>query len=150
MIKREKVLMDFISGQEAEALEQAWDNAVSRTYQELMSRSDSPVREDVLFDDSVPRGSAERVAARLWVSKMMENDSSIRIYEEPSEGEMIALLAWAKLYDGSWYHSRVHVTKPEGGNWSKIQDELISLPESSGVYLTLSFNDAADLFSAFE
>jgi hypothetical protein len=124
---------------------EARDKSITDAYAELKERG-VVARAEILSEGSEP-GSSEDVGATLYELRTVVGDSSVQRYDDPSDEELLEVLAKAEAYDGDWFHSYVKMTSV--GGWTPLQQRVKDLPSSAGVYRTYSFTGPDDLFADF-
>lgn len=93
-------------------------------------------RADILAEGAEP-GSAEDVGSILFEHQAVMADEGITRYENPTEAELMKVLALAEVYDGNWYHSYVSMVSNDG--WTPLQQRVVNLPNSAGVFRLYSY-----------
>lgn len=100
-----------------------------------------------ILSEGAEKGSSEDVGATLYELRTVESDSNVARYDDPSDEELLEVLAKAEAYEGDWFHSYVRMTCV--GGWTPLQQRVKDLPSSAGVYRSYSFSEPADLFADF-
>jgi hypothetical protein len=98
-------------------------------------------RAEVLAAGTEP-GSAEDVGAIIFEREAVMADTNIKHYENPSDDELLEILAKAETYEGDWYHSYVSMTSD--GGWTPLQQRVVDLPDTAGVYRIYSYTEFDD------
>lgn len=100
-----------------------------------------------ILSKGAKKGSSEDVGATLYELRTVESDSNVQRYDDPSDEELLEVLAKAESYVGEWFHSSVRMTCV--GDWTPWQKRVRELPSSAGVYRSYSFSEPAFLFAEF-
>lgn len=119
--------------------------SINDAYAELKERG--VVARAEILSEGAEEGSAEDVGATLYEMRTVDSDSDVQRYVDPSDEELLEVLAKAESYDGDWFHSNVLMTSV--GGWTPLQQRVKDLPSSAGVYRSYSFSEPADLLADF-